>query len=175
MVSNRIIPPYGSCFTRAIALRSCSRDRYARMLLPASGEKQVPACWQLPNGVRTNRVIAEVPRFPVIDLHGKIWPHVGDSLQNVRTETSGKMYGIRGTGLSGEVLFKQTPAAPAPAHPRRGIGWHYLSNATCLMRPHVISTALPVSYGLLKLRHCSPLSKKTCVRQVVLDKSHYYY
>ena len=25
-----------------------------------------------------------------------------------------------------------------------GIGWHYLSDATCLMRPHVFSTALLV-------------------------------
>ena len=30
---------------------------------------------------------------------------------------------------------------------RTGIGWHYLSNAACLMRPHLFSTALFVLYG----------------------------
>ena len=26
-------------------------------------------------------------------------------------------------------------------------GWHYLSHATCLIRPRLLSTALPVQYG----------------------------
>ena len=50
-------------------------------------------------------------------------------------------------------------------------GWqHYLSNATCLIRPHLFSAALLVSYGWLNLPHALPLLKKTCVRQVVSDK-----
>ena len=51
------------------------------------------------------------------------------------------------------------------------LGWHYLSNATGLIRPHLFSRALLVhQYGQLNLLHDSPLLKKTCVRQVVLDK-----
>ena len=49
-------------------------------------------------------------------------------------------------------------------------GWQYLSNATCLIRPHSFSTALLVQYGQLNLLHYSPLLKNKCVRQVVLDK-----
>ena len=30
---------------------------------------------------------------------------------------------------------------------RVSIAWHYLSNATCLIRPHLFSTALLVQYG----------------------------
>ena len=33
---------------------------------------------QLPDGVRTNRVVAEVPRFPRINFHGKIWANCGN-------------------------------------------------------------------------------------------------
>ena len=50
------------------------------------------------------------------------------------------------------------------------LGWHYLSNATCLRRPQLFSGAWLVEYGYLKLLHYSPLLKKTCIRQVVLDK-----
>ena len=49
-------------------------------------------------------------------------------------------------------------------------GWHYLSKANSLIRPHVLSTALLVLYGKLPLLHYSPLLKKTCVGQVVLDE-----
>ena len=41
--------------------------------------------------------------------------------------------------------------------------WHYLSNATCQIRPHVCSTALfviVVEYGSLNLLHYSPLLNK---------------
>ena len=50
-------------------------------------------------------------------------------------------------------------------------GWHYLSNATCLMRPClfvfcVVCRAKDHRNSL----HDSPILKKACVRQVVLDK-----
>ena len=46
-------------------------------------------------------------------------------------------------------------------------GWHYLSNP---IRPPLFSTASLVLHGCLNLPHYSPLLKKTCVRQVALDK-----
>ena len=48
------------------------------------------------------------------------------------------------------------------------LGWHFLPNATCLLRPH-LSYALSAKdhHDLL---HSSLLLKRTCVRQVVLDK-----
>ena len=54
--------------------------------------------------------------------------------------------------------------------PRRGdLGWHYLSNATCLIRPH--SLCFPARRRSSRnLPHDSPLLKKTCVKQLVLDK-----
>ena len=50
------------------------------------------------------------------------------------------------------------------------IGWHYLSNATRLIRPHLFSTALLVSYGELKVLHDSSVLKNMRVGQVALDK-----
>ena len=53
---------------------------------------------------------------------------------------------------------------------RASLGWHYLSKATCLMQA---SFNLCV-FGRLRdhrsLSESSPLLRKTCVRQVVLDK-----
>ena len=49
-------------------------------------------------------------------------------------------------------------------------GWHYLSNATYRLGPDLLSTALLVKYGYLILLQYSPLLKKACVRQVVLDE-----
>ena len=34
--------------------------------------------WQLPDGVRTDGVIAEVPRFPVIKFRGEVWTARGN-------------------------------------------------------------------------------------------------
>ena len=51
-------------------------------------------------------------------------------------------------------------------------GWHYLSNATCLIC-HTASCVLCAVYSVKDhhdLLDCSPLLKNTCVRQVVLDK-----
>ena len=49
------------------------------------------------------------------------------------------------------------------------IGWHYLSNATCLIRPHLFYACLVVSrITTLAWLHYSPCMKKTSVRQVVL-------
>ena len=50
------------------------------------------------------------------------------------------------------------------------LGRHHLSNATCLIRPHLFSTAWLVEYGYLILLHYSPLSRNSCVVQVVVDK-----
>ena len=65
------------------------------------------------------------------------------------------------------------------AKPHSNLGWHYLSNATCLMQPHVLyvvrrvednHTLLHSSPLLKRLLYYSTLWKNTCVRQVVLDK-----
>ena len=50
-------------------------------------------------------------------------------------------------------------------------GWHYLSNATCLIRPQLFSLCIVYSVrDHHNLLHDSPRLKKTCTRQVVLDK-----
>ena len=49
------------------------------------------------------------------------------------------------------------------------LGRDYLSNATCLIRPHLSCVVRRVK-DHRKLPKYSPLLKKTCVRQVVLDK-----
>ena len=51
----------------------------------------------------------------------------------------------------------------------RSFGWHYLSNATCLIRRHLfcVFRSAKDHHNLL---HDSQLFKKTCVRQVVLDR-----
>ena len=50
------------------------------------------------------------------------------------------------------------------------LGRHYLSNATCLMQPRCLLCAVYTVKDHCDLPYCSPLLKKTCVRQVVLDK-----
>ena len=50
------------------------------------------------------------------------------------------------------------------------IGWHYLSNATCLIRPRSFYVSVCRVKEHRNVLHCSPLLKNTCVRQVVLDK-----
>ena len=51
-----------------------------------------------------------------------------------------------------------------PRRPRGAFGWHYLSNATCLMWPHMFCACFVVS------RITAIFEEKTCVRQVVLYK-----
>ena len=54
--------------------------------------------------------------------------------------------------------------------PTQRFGWHYLFNAICLIRPHMLYALFVVSRIITIcdiLRHCL---KKSCVRQVVLDK-----
>ena len=53
----------------------------------------------------------------------------------------------------------------------RVLGWHYLYKATCLIRASFISCVLRRVKDHHNLQKYSPLLKKTCVRQVVLDKS----
>ena len=52
--------------------------------------------------------------------------------------------------------------------PRKG-GWHYLSNATCLIRPRLFYVCSRVKDHDNSL-HYSPLVKKTCIRQTVFDE-----
>ena len=48
---------------------------------------------------------------------------------------------------------------------------HYLSNDTCLMRPHSFYVIFTVSRTITICRlHYSTILKSTCVRQVVLDE-----
>ena len=49
-------------------------------------------------------------------------------------------------------------------------GWHCLSNATCLMRPHLFYACFVVSNIIIVCCIISSLLKNTCVRQAVLDK-----
>ena len=49
-------------------------------------------------------------------------------------------------------------------------GWHYLSNATCPIRPHLFYALFIVARITIFMLDYSPLLKKTCFRQVVLDK-----
>ena len=52
-------------------------------------------------------------------------------------------------------------------------GWHYLANATCLTRPHSLYAVCV--FRRVKDHHNlldnAPFVKKSCVRQVVLDKA----
>ena len=49
-------------------------------------------------------------------------------------------------------------------------GWHYLSNAACLMPATFVLCVLCRVKDHHKLLHVLPPSKKTCVRQVALNK-----
>ena len=77
---------------------------------------------------------------------------------------------IRGPGLGLRPL--RNSANIRGAHNHIALGWHYLSNATCLMQASfVVGAIYSVSVeDQHKLHTYSPLLKKTCVRQVVLDK-----
>ena len=47
----------------------------------------------------------------------------------------------QGKGPGSEV---EAAACGQPREPLKDLGWHYLSNATCLRQPHLFSTALLV-------------------------------
>ena len=49
------------------------------------------------------------------------------------------------------------------------VGWHYLSNATCLIRPRLLYALCSFKEHHTLLHH-SPLLKNTCIWQVALDK-----
>ena len=54
---------------------------------------------------------------------------------------------------------------------RRGLGGiTYLSNATCLIRPHLLYVFFVASRITIICQNCLPPLKKTRVRQLVLDK-----
>ena len=42
-----------------------------------------PRYWQLPDGVRTNGVVAEVPRFPLINFHGNMLAKYNNMLRHM--------------------------------------------------------------------------------------------
>ena len=50
------------------------------------------------------------------------------------------------------------------------IGWHYLSNATCLMPASFVLCVLGRVKAHNNSNMCWPLLKKPCVRQVALDQ-----
>ena len=62
------------------------------------------------------------------------------------------------------------PSALARASSLPRIGWHSLSNATCLIQASFVLRALRRVKDHHTVLHDSPLLKKTCVRQTVLDK-----
>ena len=45
----------------------------------------IVSSWRLPDGVRTNRVVEEAARFPIIKCHEKTWTKYGETLQHVAT------------------------------------------------------------------------------------------
>ena len=42
----------------------------------------LPLSHWLPDGVGTNGVVAEVPRFPLMSYHGRMWQHVTTNMAN---------------------------------------------------------------------------------------------
>ena len=65
-------------------------------------------------------------------------------------------------------IYTQTHTYHCPLPP--SLGWHHLSNATCLNTASLVLCMFRrVKYQHNSL-HYSPLLKKTCVRQVALDK-----
>ena len=78
------------------------------------------------------------------------------------------------------ILTSQSDTAPprhgrAESPPRPDIappllGWHYLSNATRLMRPRLFYASVRRVKDHRNLLHDSQLLKNNCIRQVVLDK-----
>ena len=52
----------------------------------------------------------------------------------------------------------------------RSLWWHYLSKATCPIRPHLFYSVFRRVKGHHTLLHHSSLLKNTCGIQVVLDK-----
>ena len=50
---------------------------------------------------------------------------------------------------------------------RAAFGWHYMSTATCLIRPHLFYALFRRAKDRDDMLHSSPRLKKTCVRQVV--------
>ena len=79
-------------------------------------------------------------------------------------------------GQEGDVEAVAVPLPPLLPPRRRHrrqtwLGWHYLSNITCLIRPRVFYACV---FRRVKdhhnLPHDSPRLKSTCVIQVVFDK-----
>ena len=66
----------------------------------------------------------------------------------------------------------EIPSPPAPAKAAAALlrpfaRWRYLSNATCLIQPHLLSTALLVLVRLIEFAASfTTFEEETCVRQV---------
>ena len=85
-------------------------------------------------------------------LHDEVLDHLLDLAEGVR----GRVRGDDGKELAAGLLG----AGLEEVH---DLGWHYLSNATCLIWPRLFYMSFVVwRHDLL---HYSPLLKKTCVRQ----------
>ena len=78
--------------------------------------------------------------------------------------------------LKFKIVLESNPLKPTMLVGRLGVlasclqasGWHYLSDAACLMRPDFFCVFRRVK-GSRNSLHYSSLLKKACVRQVVLD------
>ena len=71
----------------------------------------------------------------------------------------------------GLLLVHPVPAPLVRAHQRGAVlGWRYLSNTTCLMRPRLFHARFVVSRTIMIRYSVCHFLKKPCVRQVVLDK-----
>ena len=54
------------------------------------------------------------------------------------------------------------------------VGWHYLSNPSCLIRPRLFCACFRRVKDRKMLLHYSPLLKTAYVRQVVFDKDKWF-
>ena len=55
------------------------------------------------DGGRTNRVNTEVPQFPIIDFHGKMWQHVSKGMVSVPSPNKGTVLSCSGRNTNNSV------------------------------------------------------------------------
>ena len=91
------------------------------------------ASGQLRDGVRTDGVITEVWRLPTVSFHAKMWQHVAACMVFAAT-----------CAYSGNKWQNIQDLWPF-CNKHRLFGWHYLSNTTCLIRPHLFGASFVVS------------------------------
>ena len=62
----------------------------SRILVRGLAIRPISLFWQLPDGVRTNGVVAEVPQFSLMNFHGNMWAKCGEIWQHVATYNMAK-------------------------------------------------------------------------------------